>query len=98
MKTVHWLLSAEEMRSLKQTGSCFKALSLIHEAVKFLLITGDEEVLNILVKFIRRAWLWQICGMAAAQSLDGYKCVLHLHRGTAALSKYEAFQIDWNYK
>lgn len=59
---------------------------------------GDEEALNILVKFIQRAWLWQLCGMAAAQALDGYKCVLHLHTCIAALSNTEAFQIDWNYK
>ena len=98
MKTVNLLLSAKEMRPLEQPGSYFQALSLIHEAVKFLLIPGDEEALNIWVNFIQRGWLWQICGMEAVQAVDGYKCVLHLHTCTAALSNSDVFQIDWNYK
>lgn len=57
MKTVNLLLSAKEMRPLKEPGSYFQALSLIHEAVKFLLIPGDEKALNTLVKFIQRGWL-----------------------------------------
>jgi len=52
MKTVNLLFSAKAMRPLAHPGSYFQALSLIHEAVKFLLIPGDEETLNILVKFI----------------------------------------------
>lgn len=98
MKTVNLLLSAKEMRPLKEPGSYFQALSLIHEAVKFLLIPGDEKALNTLVKFIQRGWLWQICGMESVQAVDGYKCVLHLHTCTAALSNSDVFQIDWNYK
>lgn len=98
MKTVNLLLSAKEMRPLKEPGSYFQALSLIHEAVKFLLIPGDEKALNTLVKFIQRGWLWQNCGMESVQAVDGYKCVLHLHTCTAALSNSDVFQIDWNYK